>query len=149
MINISKLNTVGEVRNMMTNARNHGRDDLYEVAFRRLLDLQAGNHDDPVCMGFWRVIAAVEELLRQEHGKALKANRSRRKAAQRGEVVCLTDWALSNKETKGFQMLVEAGLGDQTGEYVVAAHPDRFPVEAVSGARQKLQARSVPLPAAA
>ena len=148
MIDISKLKTLIEVRNMMTNTRKHGRHDLYEIAFRRLVELQAKKHDDPVCQGFWRGIAAVEELLRQEHGKAVKANRSRQKAGRVGEVVCLTDWAMRKGETKGFVMLVEAGMGDETGEYVVAAHPDRFPADAVAMARHKLLARSVSLPVA-
>jgi hypothetical protein len=35
-------------------------------------------------------------------------------------------------------MLVEANLGDQTGEYVVAQSPDRFLFEAVAAARKRL-----------
>jgi hypothetical protein len=35
-------------------------------------------------------------------------------------------------------MLVEAGLGDQTGEYVVVQNADRFPPEAVSAAKKRL-----------
>ena len=54
------------------------------------------------------------------------------------KVACLTDWALNKNETEGFMMLVEANLGDQTGEYVVAQNPDRFPPEAVAAARKRL-----------
>jgi hypothetical protein len=45
---------------------------------------------------------------------------------------------LKKHETEGFMMLVEAGLGDQTGEYVVVQNADRFPPEAVSAAKKRL-----------
>jgi hypothetical protein len=41
MIDISKLKTVIEARTVMTNARKHGRSDLYQAAFRRLVELQS------------------------------------------------------------------------------------------------------------
>jgi hypothetical protein len=138
MFDVSKLKTASEARNLMANAQRRGRHDVYQAAFRRLGQLEGRNHDDPVIGQFWVAVAAVEEVLRQKHGKAQKANYTRRKAAAVGEIVCLIDWALKKHETEGFKMLVEAGLGDQTGEYVVVRNPDRFPHEAVAAARQRL-----------
>jgi hypothetical protein len=35
-------------------------------------------------------------------------------------------------------MLVEVGLGDQTGQYIVVQNAERFPSEAVAAARKRL-----------
>ncbi len=138
MFDVNTLKTATEARNLMANAEKIGRRDVYQAAFRRLGQIEGKNHDDPVIRAFWVAVAAVEEVLRQKHGKAVKANYTRRKAAKVGEVACLTDWALNKHETEGFKMLVAAGLGDQTGEYVVVSYPDRFPPEAVAAARKRL-----------
>lgn len=138
MIDASKLKTAIEARNMMDNAQKKNRPDIYQAAFRRLAQLEGKDHDDPVVRQFWSAIAAVEEILRQKHGRTVRAAYTRRKVAKVGEVSCLTDWAMKKQETEGFRMLVEAGLVDQTGEYVVANNPDRFPPEAVAAAKKRL-----------
>jgi hypothetical protein len=138
MFDVTKLKTATEARNLMANAQKMDRQDVYQAAFRRLGQIEGKNHDDPVIRAFWAAISAVEEVIRQKHGKALKAGYTRRKVAEVGEIACLTDWALKKNETEGFEMLVAAGLGDQTGEYVVVSYPDRFPAEAVAAARKRL-----------
>jgi hypothetical protein len=138
MFDASKLKTATEARNLMENAQERGRQEIYQAAFPRLGQIEGKDHEDIVVRQFWVAVSAVEECLRQKHGKAVKANYTRRKAARVGEVACLTDWALNKNETEGFMMLVEANLGDQTGEYVVAQNPDRFPPEAVAAARKRL-----------
>jgi hypothetical protein len=132
------LKTAIEARNMMDNAQKKNRPDVYQAAFRRLAQLEGKDHDDPVIRQFWSAIAAVEEVLRQKHGRTVRAAYTRRKVAKVGEVACLIDWALNKHETEGFKMLVEAGLVDQTGEYVVVQNPDRFPLEAVAAANKRL-----------
>lgn len=138
MFDVSIMKTATQARNLMANALKLGRNDVYQAAFRRLGEIEGGNNTDPVIRAFWSAVAAVEEVLRQKHGKSVKANYTRRKAAKVGEISCLTDWALKKNETEGFQMLLQAGLGDQTGEYVVVNYPDRFPVEAVEAAKKRL-----------
>jgi hypothetical protein len=138
MFDTSKLKSATEARNLMENAKERGRQDIYQAAFRRLGQIEGKDHDDIVVRQFWVAVSAVEECLRQKHGKSLKANYTRRKAARVGEVACLTDWALKKQETEGFKMLVDAGLADQTGEYVVVKNPDRFSPEAVAAATQRL-----------
>lgn len=138
MIDVSKLKTVVEARNLMENARKLDREDIYQAAFRRLGQIQGKDHSDPVIAQFWAAISAVEETLRQKHGKAVKANYTRRKAKNVGEIQCLIDWAFKSSETEGFKLLVDAGLGDQTGEYVVVMNYDRFPPDAVAAAKKRL-----------
>lgn len=135
---MGKLKTADQARNLIANAKRQGRHDIAQAAFRRLCELEGGNSDDPIVTQFRRALSAVEEVLHQKHGKRVRAAYTRRKLAAVGEVACLTDWALQKHETEGFKMLVEAGLGDQTGEYVVAQNPHRFPNEAVDAARKRL-----------
>ena len=138
MFDVAKLKTAAEAENLMENALKKGRHDIYQAAFRRLGEINGKDDDDPVVRQFWVAVSAVEECLRQKHGKSLKANYTRRKASRAGEIACLTDWALKKHETEGFMMLVASGLGDQTGEYVVVQNADRFPPDAVAAAMQRL-----------
>jgi hypothetical protein len=94
MLDVSKLKTADEARTLMANAQKKGRHDIYKAAFRRLGQIEGKDHDDPIVRQFWGAIAAVEEVLRQRHGRALKAAYTRRKVAKVGEIACLTDWAL-------------------------------------------------------
>lgn len=132
----------GALRRYMINAKRLHRDDLFWTAFERLCDLQTSEHADPVVTDFWRAIAALEELLFLEHGKHLKAMRTRKKVKEHGEEKCLVDWVLAKQETKGFRMLVEAGLSHLTGEAIVVKHAERFPEHVVSAARIRLDTHS-------
>ncbi|MCP1535702.1 hypothetical protein [Methylorubrum extorquens] len=138
MFDPKKLKTVSDAHRYMENARKHGRPDLVEAAFRRLCELEAGNRADPLVLDFWRVVAAVEELLRQKHGRIVRAQRTRTKAKEKGEIACLADWAMGAAETEGFKMLVEANLADHTGEYLVVKYAEKFSSEAVSAAQARL-----------
>jgi hypothetical protein len=127
MIDVSKLATVQECRILMTKAARLGRIDVRHAALRRCVELQVPSDRDPV----GGVLAALEEVFRLCYGRALKANRTRGKAKAVGVVALLTDWALGHGEDSGFDMLIEEGLGDYTGEYVVAVNAPAFVAEAV------------------
>jgi hypothetical protein len=146
MIDVSKLATVQECRNLMTNAARLGRIDVRRAALRRCVELQVPAGADPVVRGFGGTLAALEEVFRLRYGRALKANRTRAKARAVGIVPLLTDWALGRGQGSGFELLIEEELGDYTGEYVVAANSPAFIAEAVIATRGKLSARGVALP---
>jgi hypothetical protein len=135
---VSRIETADDARNLMENAKNKNRMDVYQATFRRLGQIEGRDHSDPVIAQFWAAISAVEETLRQKHGKAVKANYTRRKVKKVGEIQCLIDWAFKSQETEGFRLLVDAGLGDQTGEYVLVKNSDRFPADAVAAAKKRL-----------
>lgn len=137
-IDLKKLSDETALRTFMGNAKRLKRDDLFWAAFERLCNVQARPHADPVVTDFWKAIAALEELLFIEHGRRLKAMRTRKKVKEQGEEKCLIDWVLGKQETKGFRMLVEAGLSDLTGESIVVRHADRFPEHVVQAARVRL-----------
>lgn len=69
---------------------------------------------------------------------------TRRKIAEKGPIV-----TLSNKNvTPRFEALIEAGMAEFTGEYVVIEHADRFEPHVVSAARKRLEDFGVALPKA-
>ncbi|MBR0867294.1 hypothetical protein [Bradyrhizobium diazoefficiens] len=146
MIDVSKLATVQQCRNLMGNAKRLGREDVRRAALRRCVQLQAPTDTDPVVGGFGGMLVALEEVFLQRYGRALKANRTRAKAKAAGIMTVLTDWARGRGQGSGFEMLVEEGLGDYTGEYVVAVNPARFGADAVFATRSKLAANGVALP---
>lgn len=138
---IANLEDAAGLRNVMANARNKGREDVYWAAFRRLCAVEGMNYDDPLHRDFYQVFAAYEELLREKHsGKNIKANYTRRKLKNESVEKCLEDWAISDKPTQGFDMLVAAGMPELTAEYLVTKYPNRFSAEAVAKAKKRLAA---------
>jgi hypothetical protein len=138
MIDVSRISTKSEARNLMHNAERLGRHDVYWQAFKRLCELEGASCDDPLHKGFYRVLAAYEELLTKKHGRTTKAARTRQKLASKGVERCLEDWALSSQATEGFTLLIEAGLPELTGEYLVIKYTERFPEHVVAAAKRRL-----------
>ncbi|WP_162559689.1 hypothetical protein [Methylobacterium radiodurans] len=58
----------------------------------------------------------------------------------------MTDCTRRQTQGTSFVLLVEAGLGTCTDEYIVATNPDRFPQDAVAAARARRIAHGVVLP---
>ena len=50
----------------------------------------------------------------------------------------MIEWTRGKVETNGFILLVEAGLPEFTGEYLVTKYADRFPDDVVTLARERL-----------
>jgi hypothetical protein len=60
----------------------------------------------------------------------------------------LIEWTRGKAETNGFKLLVDAGMPENTAEYLVAEFADKFPEDVVELARDRLRAREILLPAA-
>lgn len=134
----STLNDAARVRTLMNNAERQGASELVQRCRKRLFELAGVNVDDPLERRLWEAVAAYEEVLRRKHGRNQKAGYTRRKIAERGAVATLTDWANATKDTPGFTALVEEGLAEFTGEYVVLQYADRFDPAVVDAARSRL-----------
>jgi hypothetical protein len=143
---VSQLRDVEAARNYLANVKRLGRDDLYPAAFRRLCELSGQAHDDPVELDFWRSIAALEEILRNKHGKTVRLSRTRQKIERVGVRQTVEELALSRKESEGFRILAEQGMGDLTAEYLVLKHAAQFAPEAVMAARARLMEAAIALP---
>jgi hypothetical protein len=53
-------------------------------------------------------------------------------------VQTLKDWAISDKETDGFRMLLDRGMPELTGEAIVLRHPGSFEPQVLTAARRRL-----------
>ena len=137
-----------EVRNLLATAERLGAVDLVRACQRRLYEFSGVNVSDPIERRLWQAVAAYEETLQRRHGKALKASYTRRKIAKKGAIATLTDWALDTKDTPGFNALVEEGMAEFTGEYVVVQFADHFPSHVVDAARSRLSDHGVEVPRA-
>ena len=128
-----------ELQQLMANAKRLKRDDVYWSAFRRLCQVKGLQGDDPLHVDFFATLCAYEELLSEKNGRRTSANRTRQKLSRHGVVKCLEDWATDTKETTGFSLLVENGLVELTGEYLVLKHPQYFSGKAIEAAKARLQ----------
>ena len=137
-IDVSRISDPGKLRNLMDNARRLGREDVYWKAFGRLCELQGIGEADRLHRDFARTLAAYEELLSQKNGRRTSASRTRQKIKNKGVEQSLEDWALAPQATEGFRLLMENGLEELTGEYLVVKYEERFSAKAVEAAKARL-----------
>lgn len=120
------------------NARANEANDVAEAAFRQLISIVPSEEPGTVEHDFWTTIQAFEHTLSEERGKTVRLQRTRQKVNRVGIVETLKDWALSNKKTEGFEMLIERGMPEFTGEAIVLRHPDKFDETVREAARSRL-----------
>jgi hypothetical protein len=93
---------------------------------------------DPLVRDFYETLAAYEQLLTEKNGRNTAASRTRQKITNKGVHQSLIEWTRGKAETNGFILLVEAGLPEFTGEYLVTKYENRFPHDVVTLARERL-----------
>ncbi len=145
----AKLKTVAECRLVMKRARQQNVPSVYDSVFRRMCQLVGSANDDPsdaLVRDFYETLAAYEQLLTEKNGKPQPAHRTRQKIANKGVYDSLVEWTRGKTVTDGFKLLVEAGLPEYTGEYLVARYAERFPEDVVSLARERLAVHNIALP---
>lgn len=139
---IERLNDPDQLKQVMTHAREKGEKDAYNRAFRRYCLVTGATYDDPndpLVREFWETLAAYELLLAEKHGRSQAAGYTRRKIKQHGVLKCLADWANTIGSTDGFNLLVEKGMVELTGEALVIKYADRFDDRTVANARKRLE----------
>jgi hypothetical protein len=148
---VSKLKSVAECRTVMESAKQKGLHDVYAAVFRRQCELVGNQHDDPkdpLIRDFYRTLAAYEQLLSEKNGRNQPAGRTRQKIANKGVHQSLIEWTRGKVETNGFKLLVDAGLTEFTGEYLVVRYAKRFPDDVVALAKERLEHHDIKLPPA-
>jgi len=131
----------------MARAKTRGLDDVYKAAFRRYCALVGNENDDlndPLVRDFYETLGAYEQLLTEKNGSTTTASRTRQKIANKGVHQSLIEWTRGKVETNGFVLLVEAGLPEFTGEYLVTKYADRFPDDVVKLAQDRLSKHHIP-----
>ena len=126
------------VRSLLQNAKRKGREDIVLQCQVRLARLEGARHDLPLEREFWAAVVAAEELATAKNGKTTKLARTRQKAARVGAKQCLEDWAFHKGTTQGFDLLIEGGHPELTGEAIVVRHASEFSDAAVVAARKRL-----------
>jgi hypothetical protein len=146
MYDVSKLKTPNECRTVMARAKARGLDDVYKTAFRRYCELVGNANDDPadpLVRDFYATLGAYEQLLTEKNGSTTIASRTRQKIANKGVHQSLIEWTRGKEETNGFILLVEAGLPEFTGEYLVTKYAKRFPDDVVKLAHVRLSKHQI------
>ncbi len=149
MYDASKLKTPEECRTVMERARARNVPDVYNLAFKRICALIGNANDDPsdpLVRDFYETLAAYEQLLTEKNGRNTAASRTRQKIDNKGVYQSLIEWTRGKTETNGFKLLVEKGLSEYTGEYLVVRYKERFPEDVVKLARERLTEHQIPLP---
>ena len=149
MYDVSKLKNAEECRTVMRRAQERGLSDVYDMAFKRYCELVGAENDDPndpLIRDFYKTLAAYEQLLTEKNGKNTPASRTRQKISNKGVLQSLVEWTRGRAETNGFKLLVERGLPEFTGEYLVIRYSNRFPDDVVELARNRLSEHGIAAP---
>ena len=135
---IERCDNADQLKKLIVNAEKQDEQDVERAAFKRLIYISPVDVPGSLEHDFWSTVFAFEHLLKQERGKTVLLARTRQKLKRVGVVQTLMDWAMDTKETDGFQMLIERGMPDLTGEAIVLRHPQRFSSDVVQSARARL-----------
>ena len=137
--NVHEATNLEKIRSLMANAERLGEDELVKKCKKRIFEIAGNEYETEIEKRLFQALAAYEEILREKHDKAIRANYTKRKIKNKGVIQTLTDWALDKKVTPGFEALVSQGLEDFTGEKIVIDFAEEFPVEVVEAAKIKFQ----------
>ena len=146
----SILKTTDECRTIMQRARDRNLPDVYNAAFSRFCELTGRANDDPsdpLIADFYKTLAAYEQLLTEKNERNTIASRTRQKIANKGVHQSLIEWTRGKTETNGFKLLVDRGMPEYTGEYLVVRYSDRFPEDVIALALERLKAHNIAPPA--
>jgi len=149
MYDVTKLKTPEDCRTVMQRARDQNLPDVYNAIFRRFCELVGTENDDPsdpLVRDFYETLAAYEQLLTEKNGRTTAASRTRQKIDNKGVHQSLSEWTRGKVETNGFKLLVEKGLPEYTGEYLVLRYAARFPKDVVALAQNRLTAHGIAIP---
>lgn len=136
---IAKSTDANQLRRFRENAKRMGVTVVADAAFRRLIEVLPEEAPGSIEHDFWMTIHAFEEVLRDERGKTVRLSRTRQKIGRVGVKQTLIDFATSKAPTDGFNMLIERGLPELTGEALVLKHNESFDSNVQIAAKQRLQ----------
>ncbi len=140
---IAACNEPEKLRRWIVNARDKGEAGLADAAFRRLIAILPQERPGTIEHDFWQTIHAFEHVLTEERGKTTRLARTRQKVGRVGVIQTLKDWALSDKNTDGFQMLLDRSMPELTGEAIVLRHAGAFDEAVVAAALRRLEEAGV------
>jgi len=140
---ISVTTDPAKLRKFRENAQRLGVAEVEEAAFRRLVEILPDEAPGSIEHDFWKTIHAFEEILRDERGKTVRLSRTRQKIDRVGVMRTLIDFAVSKTPTEGFNMLIERGLPELTGEALVLKHAGQFEPVVLEAAKSRLEGAGI------
>ena len=149
---VNKLKTPNECRIVMSRAQERQLPEVYNAAFKRYCELTGEANDDPsdpLIADFYKTLAAYEQLLTEKNERNTSASRTRQKISNKGVHQSLIEWTRGKTETNGFKLLVDKGMPEFTGEYLVVRYAARFPQDVVVLAKQRLGEHGISVPSEA
>lgn len=132
-----------KLRTLRENAQRLGVPEVEAAAFKRLVEVLPEEATGSIEHDFWKTIHAFEEILRDERGKTVRLSRTRQKIDRVGVMQTLIDFAISKTPTDGFNMLIERGLPELTGEALVLKHDTHFEPAVLDAAKSRLEAAGI------
>jgi hypothetical protein len=139
LASIAASTDADQLRRFRENAQKKGVTVVADAAFRRLIEILPEQAPGSIEHDFWMTIHAFEEVLRDERGKTVRLSRTRQKIGRVGVKQTLIDFATSKAPTDGFNMLIERGLPELTGEALVLKHSGAFDLGVQNAAKQRLE----------
>jgi hypothetical protein len=127
-----------KLRTYLKNSRDRNEPTVADAAFRKLISILPSAKPGTIEHDLWQTIHAFEQVLSEERGRTTRLSRTHQKVAHVGERKTLEDWALSDKRTEGFEMLLERKMPELTGEAIVLRHASSFGNDVVKAASEKL-----------
>ena len=134
------------IRVLMQNALERKEEGLARLCLRRIFELGGEGHPDPLVRRLWQAVTAYEETSKLKTGRSQRETKVRNKIKAKGPLVALADWASTKDVTPGFLAVIEAGMAEFTGEYIVLEYADSFEDNVVTAARTRLEGFGVALP---
>ena len=104
--NVHEATNLEKIRSLMENAERLGEDEVVKRCKKRIFEIAGNEGKTEIEIRLFQALAAYEEILREKHNKAVRANYTKRKIKNKGAIQTLTDWALDKKVTPGFEALV-------------------------------------------
>jgi hypothetical protein len=142
----STMNDPKRIRVLMQNALERNEEGLARLCLRRIFELGGDGHADPLVSRLWQAVTAYEETRKIRMGRAQREIKVRKKIETKGPLVALADWATAKEVTPGFLAVMDAGMAEFTGEYIVLEYADSFDESVVQAARTRLEGFGVALP---
>jgi hypothetical protein len=128
-----------QLKRLMERAREMGVIEVYNAAFAKRLSLLPGEAPGSVAHDCWKSIHALEQIRSEEEGRTVRLSRTRQKIQRVGIMQVLEDFAKHPSSTTGFDMLIERGLPELTGEAIVLRHRQHFSEDTVRAAKARLE----------
>lgn len=142
----SKMTDPKRIRILMQNALDRNEEGLARLCLRRIFELGGEGQPDRLVRRLWQAVTAYEETRKLKVGRAQHATKVRKKIETKGPLVALADWATAKDVTPGFLSVMDAGMAEFTGEYIVMECADSFDDSVVQAARTRLERFGVALP---